>query len=246
MKRNRIITSAIIIGVIIISATIIGILRPWIKKDNAIEIIFEPNNMLSCPGHTAWLLANIVLNQQESLSEFTINIVTNVSIEKESKLWLNSEDSGLIEIFLYPNSTHLEKTVEVTVNATNNEISASSSAFVTVVNWTMTIDAEIYDMQNRFVQYLEANCTSYNINNSISWQEFGSAPMILIVSHYLFKSEFWEMELSRHVTMEPHDWVKIYLRPRNSLLPIWCGKINSWLSSNHTIEVIVPPDEIYR
>ena len=236
----------IIIGVIIISSLIIGILQPWSKNNNSIEITFKPNDMLSCPGHTAWLLANIEVNHQEPIADFTINVETNASVGKESKFWVNSEDSGLIEIFLYPNVTHIEKTIEVTVIATKNKVSTSNSAYVKVVNWTMSIDAEIYDMQNRFVLYLEENCTAYNINTSISWEAYGSAPMILIVGHYLFKSEFWEMELSRHFTMEPYDWVKIYLRSRNSIKPIWSGMINSWLSGNYTIEIIDPPEEIYR
>lgn len=246
MRVKRVVVSLTVIGLIIVTSTIIGVLRPWNKNDGDIDITFIPNEMLSFPGHTAWILANINLNYPDSLSEFTLLIETNVTIENDSKAWQNSEEKGLVEIFLYPNQSHLDATIEVNLTVTKNEISESSTAFVTVVNWTIPVTGEIFEMQEQFVQFLGENYPSFNINESTIWDAFGNAPMILVVSHYLFKSDCWEMELSRHVMIVPHDWVKIYLRPRNSTQPFWSGIINSWNSGNHTIEVIDPPEEIFR
>jgi hypothetical protein len=39
-------------------------------------------------------------------------------------------------------------------------------------------------------------------------------PRILVVMHYMFYSENWEMYVTWHVMIPPYDWTKIYLRPR--------------------------------
>ena len=246
MRGKRIIFTVSILGLIIISSAIIGILRPWNKGEEIIEITFIPDEILSYPGHTAWILANINVNYPKPITDFNLKIDINTTIDYDNKTWFNTEKNGLVEIFLYPNQTHLEKSLEVNLTVTNNEISKSCTSIVSVVNWTIEVTTEILEMQDEFILFLENNYPSFNINGSTSWESFGNAPMILIVSHYLFKSECWEMELARHVTIAPHDWVKIYLRPRNSTQPLWYGIINSWNSGNHTIEVIDPPEEIFR
>jgi hypothetical protein len=245
-KKKEVIYVSIIAGLILSSIVVIGVLRPWNYWKNNVDLItFTPEEMYSYPGHTAWLLAEVDMPNVDS--NLRIVIDTNSSIEYEIKYWGMIFDSNLIEIFLYPNQTHLDYTIEVTLTITGSEIGVTrNSAYIKIVDWTSTVTAEIIEIRDRFVEYLEENCTTFQINESTSWDAFGNAPMILIVEHYLFKSEYWEMEISRHVTIQPHDWVKIYLRPRRSLAPIWSGIIKSWGSGNHTIDEIEPPEEIFR
>lgn len=246
-KRNEVIYIIIVAVLVISSVIFIGVLQPWNNSNNENDlIVFTPAEMLSYPGQTAWLLAEIDMPTVHS--NLLIEIDTNSSIEYELKYWGNKYyDSNLIEIFLYPNQSHLDYTIEVSVTITGSEFGITrNSAYIKVVNWTRSITAEIIEMQERFVEYLEENCSSFQINESTSWEVFGNTPMILIVEHYLFKSEYWEMELSKHVMIQPHDWVKIYLRPRRSISPFWSGIIYSWGLGNHTIEEIEPPEQIYR
>ncbi|NHK31179.1 MAG: hypothetical protein FK730_07495 [Asgard group archaeon] len=245
-KKTNVTFTIIVLVIVLISVIAISILQPWNDQQNDDDIItFTPTEMLSHPGHTAWLLAEVDMPNVDS--NLQIEIETNSSIEYEIKYWGKLFDSNLIEIFLYPNQSHLDYTIEVSVTVSGSEIGITrNSAYIKVVDWTSTVTAEIIEMQERFIEYLEENCSSFQINESTNWEAFGNAPMILIVEHYLFKSEYWEMELSRHVMIQPHDWVKIYLRPRRSSLPCWSGIINSWGSGNHTIEEIEPPEEIYR
>ena len=47
--------------------------------------------------------------------------------------------------------------------------------------------------------------------NEISWSKFMGNTR-LIVSHYLFFSEEWEMHVEWHIMVPPYDWAKIDLR----------------------------------
>lgn len=52
-------------------------------------------------------------------------------------------------------------------------------------------------------------------------------PHILVVSHYLFFSEEWEMGLQWHIMIAPYDWARIYLRPRAEVQPTHAFEITS-------------------
>ncbi|NHJ41108.1 MAG: hypothetical protein FK731_13840 [Asgard group archaeon] len=243
-KRNEVASIIIISGLVLTSVIILGVFKPW-NANNSDLITFIPDEMFTYPEHTAWLLAEVDMPNVDS--NLKIELDTNSSIEYDLKYWGKYFDSNLIEIFLYPNQTHLDYTIEVSLTISGSEIGITrNSAIVKVVNWTSSVTSEIIEMRDRFVEYLEENCTSFQINESTSWESFGTTPMILIVEHYLFKSEYWEMEVSRHVMIQPHDWVKVYLRPRRSTSPVWCGIITSWGSGNYTIDEIEPPEQIFR
>jgi hypothetical protein len=180
------------------------------------------------------------------MDNLSLYININSSIEMNYETWETSSLSKLVEVFLYPNTTHLDEVIEIEAIISSRGISKKDYAFVQVIDWSIEITPLIEAMRDEFIIYLSNNHLNFKINKSTVWEGFGNTPRILIVEHYLFKSAYWEMELARHVTIAPHDWVEVYLRPRNSLSPNWSGNINSWSSGNYTILEIEPPDEIIR
>jgi hypothetical protein len=180
------------------------------------------------------------------MDNLSLSIITNRSIKIDYEIWDNTPLRKIIEIFIYPNITHLDSYIQLEVNASSTNISRLEYALVHVINWTPNLSPLIESMRDVFVNYLNVSHPNFKINETVIWDGFGNSPQILIVEHYLFKSTFWEMELARHVTIAPHDWVRIYLRPRNSLFPNWSGIIESWSSGNHTVIEIEPPNEIFR
>lgn len=209
-------------------------------------ITFYPVSLKSFPNHTAWLIAEINILDTILLYNPLISVDSNESINLEYTVWNNSPQEKVLEIFINPNSTHLNHRIKIEASVSNNDTIIKSFAFVDIINWTQSNISEVINMRNIFISHLAINEPTFNINESISWEDFDNAPQILIVEHYLFRSEFWEMELSRHVMIAPYDWVKIYLRPRNQITPIWAGLIPSWSSGNHTIVEVEPPPTIYR
>ncbi len=248
MDRSRKILIISLIGaaIIIASIPIIFIINSNIQKQKSIHIEFIPKEMKSYPTHVAWLLLEIRTKNNDLMSNLSISIETNISIELEYDIWENSQLGKVAEIFLYPNITHLDQMIEVEATASSNDLSYKDYATIDIINWSSDISPLVEAMRDEFVSYLTNNHPEFKINESIVWEGFGNSPQILVVEHYLFKSEFWEMELARHVMIAPHDWVTIYLRSRSSLFPSWSGIINSWSSGNHTIIEIEPPENIFR
>ncbi len=248
MKHKKKILIVLLIGVIITASSIplIFIIIFSNQAKESIQAQFLPSQIKSYPNHTTWLLLDIKTKNIDLMSNLTININTNASIEVESVIWDNSPLSKVVEVFLYPNITHLNNIIEIKANVTSEYISKVDYAIVRVIDWTFEISSEIIAMRDEFVDYLSGNHKNFGINESTIWEGLGSAPQILVVEHYLFRSAYWEMELARHATIAPHDWVEIYLRPRSSLFPNWSGHIDSWSSGNYTIIELDPPTEIYR
>jgi hypothetical protein len=248
MKLNKKSISVLLIAtaLIIASIPVIFIVISYIPKEENIQIDFTPNMMKSCPNHTAWFLLDIRTRTDDIMSNLSLYLNTNSSIDMNYSVWNNSPVNRLIEIFLTPNSSHVDNFIEIEVKVSSRGIIKQEVAVLQVVNWTIAISPEIEDMRDEFINYLSTNHTKFNITGTTIWEWLGNPPQIIIVEHYLFKSTYWEMELARHATIYPHDWVQVYLRHRSSLFPNWSGIISSWSSGNYTIIEQEPPNQIYR
>lgn len=236
----------VIISIVTISSVLIVLFTINKTEIRNLHVDIFPNSIKSCPEHTTWLLVNISFVGEDSKNILTFNIETNTSIDLDWQLWNNSVSSRFLEIFLYPSIIHIDLDIEVKVTANVGKLIASDVAIVSVVNWTFGEPSYPETLIEPFISYLSVNKTTYQIDESTSWEGIWSGIEILIVQHYLFKSDQWEMEVSWHVMVTPHDWVKIYLRKRFELNPIWAGMIESWSSGNYTILDIEPPEEVYR
>jgi len=235
-------------AILFISASVLTVLALYFFYDSREKstIVFTPNYIKSFPNHTAWLLAKVSIYDSDLLDNCFIIVQTNETIDLEFKVWNNEPSKKVLEIFIKPNSTHLNDFVKVEAIINNDKTCIKGSAIIEVIHWFAKNISEVIGMRDEFISYLAINKSSFGINESIIWEGFDNRPQILIVEHYLFRSEFWEMELSRHVMIAPHDWVQVYLRLRNQIQPIWSGIISSWSSENHTVTEIEPPSSVSR
>lgn len=246
LNKKAIIVILVTTALIISSIPIVYLIITHNLIGEKIQIKFIPNQMKSCPNHTAWFLLDIRTRTDDLMSNLSLQIYTNTSIDMEYEVWENSPLNKLIEVFISPTNSHVNKLIEIEAIISSRGITKKDYAILQVINWTVEISPQIKSMRDKFINYLSTNYTSFKINESTIWEWLGNPPQIIIVEHHLFKSTYWEMELAKHATIAPHDWVKIYLRPRSSLFPNWSGKINSWSSENYTIIEEEPPDEIFR
>ena len=81
--------------------------------------------------------------------------------------------------------------------------------------------------RDRFVEWIAAEHPELGITDETEWTPTIVQPHILVVSHYLFFSEDWELGLQWHIMIAPHDWARIYLRPRDELQPTHAFEISS-------------------
>jgi hypothetical protein len=246
MNWNQKKITIVLIGILIATASLlIPFIYVFLHNDviNP-KIVFTPNYIKSFPNHTAWLLVEVLSGETDFSDNYSLTIEGNESINIEYKVWDNQDYLKVIELFVKPNYTHLNHVIEIKLEFIDVNINLESFAIIEVIDWASKNITEVVGMRDTFVSYLSSNKSSFGINESITWESIDNAPQILIVEHYLFKSEFWELALSRHVTIAPHDWVKVYIRPRNQVTPIWSGIIGSWSDSNHSITELEPPSSL--
>jgi hypothetical protein len=240
VNKKKVLPVIIVISIISVTGIFLGVFQPWNSKDT--EIIFSHSEMLSYPGQTTWLLAKFISDTDYLMD---VSVYTNKSIEVDFTIRQVS-DYCYVDIFLYPNQSHLNTNILVTLSVTISNHISQESSIVSIVDWSSSLTFEDEEILNCFTCYLIENFTNFDQAENDSIEFMGNIPQILVVSHYLFRTENWEICLSKHVTIAPHDWVKIYLRSRDSFLPTYAWKIDSWSSLNHTIYEIDPPDTINR
>lgn len=237
-----------LIMIVSVSAIIIGVILSLNPNGNylteEIQVEFHPKQIKSCPGHTAWLLVSI-MGVKDPVESLSISIQTNQPIQTDYVLWPNASPQ-VLEVFLYPNSSHINSNIEIEVQVAVGTVSATDEAIIHVIEWEIPDMEYFTEFRDAFVQYLARNHPEFGINETVTWTPNFNAIEILVVEHVLFISESWEMELSRHVMIQPYDWVQVYIRPRGALTPTWAGKIDSWTTDNQVINEITPPEEIYR
>ena len=70
------------------------------------------------------------------------------------------------------------------------------------------------EMRDRFIPWLAENQPGLGIDETTVWEGTIVRPHWLVVSHYLFFSDEWEMHVSWHIMIAPYDWARIELRRR--------------------------------
>lgn len=235
---NRMVLGASLSLIVIVSAIGLALIA---MNSNPLTINFVPDHLNTIPDDVGWFLVEI--NTDRELSNVEITIHTNVTVGTDYTFW---PDTKLIEIFVYPTAANIDECIEVQVTFSCDSVVAQDSAYVYVWNWEGGEESYAVGMRDVFVNYLTENHPEFGINDTVTWTPIYNTAGILIVSHYLFKSEQWEMEVSWHVMIAPYDWAHIYLRQRCNLAPSWAGEITSWSTDNETINEVEPPIEIWR
>jgi len=103
------------------------------------------------------------------------------------------------------------------------------------------------EIRDKFVPWLAANYLEFAITNETAWTGTIIRPHILGVMYYLFFSEHWEMGVSWHVTIPPHNWARIYLRRLFAeVSPSYAFELSSWSEEEAEIYAIDPPESVWR
>lgn len=70
------------------------------------------------------------------------------------------------------------------------------------------------------------------------------APRLLVVSHYAFFNQEYEIGLAWHVMVAPDDWSDIYIRPRDELQPTAAYRLSSWTTALSGGDYEITPAEV--
>lgn len=118
------------------------------------------------------------------------------------------------EVNMIPDQTSTNKVLTLTINGDRSGFKQTETVDIEVIDWEDDLGELAAEMRDKFVPWLSTNYPEFGISSETEWIGTIVNPGILVVMHYIFYSEDWEMYVTWHVMIPPYDWTKIYLRPR--------------------------------
>jgi hypothetical protein len=148
------------------------------------------------------------------------------------------------EITVVPAAVQAESQLAVSVTASRGDVEKSEERSLLVVPGDDTLAEEAGRHLAPFISWLEANHPELGITADTEWDgALGS--WVLIVEHYQYVSEDWELGLSWHVMTPPDDWARIYLRHRwTETEPSMAFELTSFEGGGEPAEIT--PEGIWR
>lgn len=151
------------------------------------------------------------------------------------------------EVTLVPEENALEQTVIASIRGQRGTHADTATASFEVWHGEDTVEGEAIALRDRFVAWLADAHPELEITGSTEWESRVVRPVWLVVTHYLFLSDEWEMGVSWHIMIPPSDWTRIYLRHRfDEMTPSLAFEISSRANATEPPHEIEPPDEVTR
>lgn len=179
----------------------------------AIPMGAEPN-IISITGQRVVFLVAITDTGQGSGFGEAVSISATVP-NVEAVVNNPSIKSGEVaEVVVIPNQLTKNTNLTLTIQGVRNGFEQIKTITIEVIDGEDGIGELAAEMREKFIPWIATNYPKLNITNQINWSGTIVNPRILVVMHYLFFSDIWELYLTWHVTILPHDWARIYLRQR--------------------------------
>ena len=145
------------------------------------------------------------------------------------------------EVNMIPDQTSTNKILTLTISGQRSGLEQTETVTIDVMDGEDELGALAAEMRDKFIPWLAANHPEFGITSETEWTGTIVNPRILVVMHYMFYSEDWEMYVPWHVTIPPYDWTKIYLRQRfTETSPSYAFEISSVQGQEEPQSIEVP------
>ena len=118
------------------------------------------------------------------------------------------------EVNVIPDQSSANKILTITIDGDRSGFKQTETFDIEINDWEDDLGELASEMRDKFIPWLATNHTELGITSETEWVGTIVNPGILVVMHYMFYSEDWEMYVTWHVMIPPYDWTKIYLRSR--------------------------------
>jgi hypothetical protein len=158
------------------------------------------------------------------------------------------DDAGVAEVWVDLPDTDQETPFTVTVTASRDD--ARSSVDVAAIEAPGTDDLAPMATDIAAV-YLRDLAGSSGLPATVD-ELTGGTPVagLLVVSHYAWFTDQYEIGLAWHIMIAPDDFSELYVRPRGELAPTQAWRIDSWSTAlaggSYSLTEIEPPAEVMR
>ena len=134
----------------------------------------------------------------------------------------------IAEVIVVPDKTSIGKNLTITIQGKREGLVETDNITIEVIDGVDMLGPVAEYMRDKFVPWLAVNYPELDITNQTQWYGTIVNPRILVVMHYVFLSDDWEMYITWHVMIQPYDWAKTYLRHRfNEIQPSYAFEISS-------------------
>jgi len=234
--------AGIIIGCIIVVIVIVFII--CLPPTFSIDVIPEQLTGFSIAGQHCVFLVTITDEGQEG--QLPVRISAQAPGAQVVIYQQDIVEGQVAEVVVIPAQASINKTIEVIITGNRNSQTDGKVVSFDVVEGEAGIQEYAVEVLDRFVPWLATNHPELGITDDTAWNGTIVSPKWLVVSHYLFFSEEWEVHISWHVTIPPHDWAKIDLRHRfDELEPSYAFEISSLNATSEPVP-IEPPETVWH
>lgn len=198
---------------------------PTSAGEGSLKLTLEPASFWQVtPGQ----MVVVVVSAAGGEGEVTISaaVTGDASLEPDQ---VSIEPGAVAEFTIVPGEGSPGTTLELAVTAERAGEQIAANRLLEVIEWPDDLAPLATELRDRFVAYLEAERPELGITTDTEWVGSITKPQILVVMHYLFFSEDWEMGITWHVTVAEHAWSRMYLRARDELEPSIGLEIPSYL-----------------
>jgi hypothetical protein len=150
-------------------------------------------------------------------------------------------EGEVAEVVVIPTLASVGQIIEVTITGTRGNASDEKVASFEVAEGEDDRQEYATELLDKFVSWLATNHPELGITENTAWNGTMVSPVWLVVSHYLFFSEEWELHIEWHIMVPPYDWAKIDLRHRfDELAPSYAFEISSVDATSEPVAIEVP------
>jgi len=209
-------------------------------------VIFSPEFIQGAiPGERLVLMVG---NTDPEAGQLTVTAeATNATVTVEPSTVSGAE---VAEVTVVPAQTDVEVEMAIRILAVEGGETSSTTWTVNVVPWQDELEGQARDILLLFTTWLAEHRPDLGVTPKSELEGTFVAPELLVVSHYAFYSDEWELGLSWHIMLPPDDFSELYLRPRSELAPTMAFRIDSWQtalqSGSADIIEVPPPAEVVR
>lgn len=192
----------------------------------------------------------VLLVSQDDETAGTATVTASASGAKVSVRPSEISDIEVAEVTVVPDATATETELTVTIEVATDDTTRTVTRTASVLPWDDDRGEQAAEILGLFTSWLAGNRPELNITPETEFEGTFLAPQLLVVSHYGFSNDEWEIGLAWHVMIPPDDFAEIYLRPRSALRPTLAFRIGSWQTAldkgGYQIAEVEPPFEVVR
>lgn len=154
------------------------------------------------------------------------------------------------EVTVIPPAAITESELELVIEVATDDVSRTVTRTFTVLPWEDDRGEQAAEILDLFTSWLADERPELGVTPETEFEGTYLAPQLLVVSHYGFFNDEWEIGLAWHVMIPPDDFTEIYLRSRSELQPSLAFRIDSWQTAldtgDYQVAEVEPPLEVVR